>query len=233
MADGDEQTSQLESALAQEQERLEKLWDAYEQQEQDLNASLDRINRLESDMETKQAMVQSLEELLSERDSRIRELEIERQRQAKVEAEYAPRVDSLEEKVADQTEKYDRLLSITQEMEEELEFAKQAVRARDGWFNQNVSSLEAIAAVSKEWRSIQSGNFPAPSSGGGPGGSKADFISAVSKIKGLGKVKAEQLYDGGFHTIETLKAASLDDISAVSGFTKLTAQKIVDGAKSL
>ena len=42
-----------------------------------------------------------------------------------------------------------------------------------------------------------------------------------------------QLYDGGFHTIETLKAASLDDISAVSGFTKLTAQKIVDGAKSL
>jgi len=171
MADGDEQTSQLESALAQEQQRLEKLWDAYEQQEQDLNASLDRINRLESDLETKQAMVQSLEELLSERDSHIRELEIERQRQAKVEAEYAPRVDSLGEKVADQTEKYDRLLSITQEMEEELEFAKQAVRARDGWFNQNVSSLEAIAAVSKEWRSIQSGNFPAPSSGGGPGGS--------------------------------------------------------------
>lgn len=132
MADGDEQTSQLESALAQEQQRLEKLWDAYEQQEQDLNASLDRINRLESDLETKQAMVQSLEELLSERDSHIRELEIERQRQAKVEAEYAPRVDSLEEKVADQTEKYDRLLSITKEMEEELEFAKQAVRARDG-----------------------------------------------------------------------------------------------------
>ena len=45
MADGDEQTSQLESALAQEQQRLEKLWDAYEQQEQDLNASLDHINR--------------------------------------------------------------------------------------------------------------------------------------------------------------------------------------------
>ena len=91
----------------------------------------------------------------------------------------------------------------------------------------------AVAAVSKEWRSIQAGNFPAPSSGGGPGGSKADFITAVSKIKGLGKVKAEQLYDGGFHTIEALQAASLEDISGVSGFTKLTAQKIVDCAKLL
>ena len=233
MADGNEQSAQLESALTHEQQRLEKLWDAYEQQEQDLNASLDRINRLESDLETKQAMVQSLEELLGERDGRVRELEIDRQRQAKVEADYGPRVETLEETVADQTEKYDRLLSITQEMEEELEFAKQAVRARDAWFNLNVSSLEAIADVSKEWRSIQSGNFPAPASGGGPGGSKADFITEVSKLKGLGKVKAEQLYDSGFHSIGELKAASLDDISGVSGFTKLTAQKIVDGAKSL
>ena len=66
----------------------------------------------------------------------------------------------------------------------------------------------------------------------GLGGSKADFITEASKIKGLGKVKAEQLYDSGFHSIEELRASTLEDVSGVGGFTKLTAQKIIDGAKS-
>ena len=87
----DEKFAQLESSLVLEQQRLEKLWDAYEQQEKDLNAALDRINFLEADIETKETMIASLQELLTERDTRITELEVERKRQSKIEAEYEPR----------------------------------------------------------------------------------------------------------------------------------------------
>ena len=83
-ADLEEQIAQLENSLGQEQQRLEKLWDAYEQQEKDFNASLDRINYLESDIETRQTMIASLQELLTERDTKLRDIEIQRQRQSKL-----------------------------------------------------------------------------------------------------------------------------------------------------
>ena len=229
----DGKVAQLESGLTLEQQRLEKLWDAYEQQEKDLNASLDQINILEADIETKATMITSLQELLGERDSKLRELEVERQRQMKVEAEYAPKISEMEETIKEQTDKYDRLLSITQEMEDELDLARRSLHARDSWFNLNVSSLETISDLIKEWRDIQAGKFPDNAGTGGPGGGKADFVEAISSIKGLGAVKAENLYDSGFHTVEDLKAATVEDIATVVGFTNLSASKVVNGAKEL
>ena len=85
--------------MSLDQQRLEKLWDAYEQQEKDLNASLDQINILEADIETKGNLITSLQELLGERDAKLRELA---------------------GAIKDQTDKYDKLLSIAQEMEIEL-----------------------------------------------------------------------------------------------------------------
>ena len=190
----DEKFAQIESSLSLEQQRLEKLWDAYEQQEKDLNAALDRINFLEADIETKETMITSLQELLTERDTKITELEVERQRQSKVESEYEPRIQAMDTTMYEQTEKYDRLLSITQEMEDELDLARRSLHARDSWFNANVSSLESIAEVIKEWRSIQGGKFPETKEASGPGGCKDEFVDAVSKIKGLGAIKAENLY---------------------------------------
>ena len=108
-AELEEQIAQLENSLGQEQQRLEKLWDAYEQQEKDLNASLDRINYLESDIETRQTMITSLQELLTERDAKLRDLEIQRQRQSKIAAEYEPKIKEMQGIIEDQTEKYERL----------------------------------------------------------------------------------------------------------------------------
>ena len=232
-ADLEEQIAQLENSLGQEQQRLEKLWDAYEQQEKDFNASLDRINYLESDIETRQTMIASLQELLTERDTKLRDIEIQRQRQSKIAAEYEPKIKEMQGIIEDQTEKYERLLSITQEMEDELDLARQSLHARDGWFNSNISSLESVSEIIKEWRNIQGGKFPTVKEASGPGGGKSEFVSQVAKIKGLGAVKAENLYDSGFHTVEDLKAATVDDISSVVGFTKMSATKVVNGVKNL
>ena len=232
-ADLEEQIAQLENSLGQEQQRLEKLWDAYEQQEKDFNASLDRINYLESDIETRQTMIASLQELLTERDTKLRDIEIQRQRQSKIAAEYEPKIKEMQGIIEDQTEKYERLLSITQEMEDELDLARQSLHARDGWFNSNISSLESVSEIIKEWRNIQGGKFPEVKKASGPGGGKSQFVASVAKIKGLGAVKAENLYDAGFHTVDDLKNASTEDIASVVGFTNLSASKVVKGAKEL
>jgi replicative superfamily II helicase len=232
-AELEEQIAQLENSLGLEQQRLEKLWDAYEQQEKDLNASLDRINYLESDIETRQTMISSLQELLTERDAKLRELEIQRQRQSKIAAEYEPKIKEMQGIIEDQTEKYERLLSITQEMEDELDLARQSLHARDDWFNANISSLESVSEIIKEWRNIQGGKFPEVKESSGPGGGKSEFVASVAKIKGLGAVKAENLYDAGFHSVEDLKSASTEDIAGVVGFTNLSASKVVKGAKEL
>ena len=118
-------------------------------------------------------------------------------------------------------------------MEDELDLARRALHARDSWFNLNVSSLESISELIKEWRDIQAGKFPDNTGTGGPGGGKAEFVEAISSIKGLGAVKAENLYDSGFHTVEDLKAATIEDIATVVGFTNLSASKVVKGAKEL
>ena len=151
----DGKVAQLESGLTLEQQRLEKLWDAYEQQEKDLNASLDRISKLESEVDTKKTMINSLEELLQDRDNKLRNFEVKIQQQGKISSEYEPKVKEFEDTVKGQADKYERLLSISQDMEDELNFAKAAIRARDEWFNLHVSSLEQIATISKDWRDIQ------------------------------------------------------------------------------
>ena len=232
--------AQLERALAEEQRRLEKLWDAYEKQEGDLNDALDRINRLEAEIQVKETMNKSLEDLLGERDAKLRGLEIARQHQAKVAAEYEPQLAELKAAVKDQTTKYDRLLSITRDMEDELNLAKEALRSRDGWFDHYVGRLEEISTLVKQWRQIQAGNFPEfeetkpeeaevfPDRA-----AKAEFIATLTKIKGLGPAKAERIFEAGITSIEALKKADVSEIADISGFTKMNAEKVVKGAKDL
>ena len=160
-------------------------------------------------------------------------LTFQRQRQSKIAAEYEPKIKEMQGIIEDQTEKYERLLSITQEMEDELDLARQSLHARDGWFNANISSLESVSEIIKEWRNIQGGKFPEVKESSGPGGGKSEFVASVAKIKGLGAVKAENLYDAGFHSVEDLKSASTEDIAGVVGFTNLSASKVVKGAKEL
>ena len=90
---------------------------------------------------------------------------------------------------------------------------------------------EKILEISKKF--FQAGRFPEVKESSGPGGGKNEFIAAISKIKGLGAMKAENLYDAGFHTVDDLKAANIDDVASVVGFTKLSASKAVNGAKDL
>ena len=231
--DSDLKITQLERGLAHEQERLEKLWDAYEQQEKDLSASLDRIAKLESEIDTKKTMITSLEELLQDRDNKLRQFEVKIQQQEKVAVEYEPKVREFKDTVKGQADKYEKLLSISQDMEDELNFARAAIRARDSWFNLHVSSLEQIATISKDWRDIQEGNISEDVGESGGRLTKEMFVKHASKVKGLGIVKAEKIYDSGIHNLDELKEATVEDLAKVSGFTPKTAKNVLQNLKAI
>lgn len=60
---------------------------------------------------------------------------------------------------------------------------------------------------------------------------KETFVEEVSKLPGISKKVAEALYDAGFDTMEKLKAATEEDLTAVKGVGPKTAQAVLAGLK--
>ena len=58
---------------------------------------------------------------------------------------------------------------------------------------------------------------------------KEQFVEEVSKLPGVGKKKAEALYDAGYHTVDQLKGASVEQLQQVEGIGPKVAQAILDG----
>ncbi len=60
---------------------------------------------------------------------------------------------------------------------------------------------------------------------------KKDVINEFTKIKGIGKAKAEALYTSNFDTLEKLKKANVEDLVKVDGITETIAKNIKDQFK--
>ncbi|HUR68066.1 MAG TPA: 50S ribosomal protein L32e [Candidatus Thermoplasmatota archaeon] len=58
---------------------------------------------------------------------------------------------------------------------------------------------------------------------------KDEFVDEVSNLPGVGRKKAEALYAAGFHNMEQLKKASVDDLQKAEGIGPKVAQAIFDG----
>lgn len=61
--------------------------------------------------------------------------------------------------------------------------------------------------------------------------SKDEVIDTISALPGVGRKKAEALYEAGFTTLEKLKGASLEELQAAPGIGPKVAQAIIDGLK--
>lgn len=58
---------------------------------------------------------------------------------------------------------------------------------------------------------------------------KEEFVDQVSQLPGVGRKKAEALYAAGFHNMEQLQKASVDDLQKTEGVGPKVAQAIYDG----
>jgi large subunit ribosomal protein L32e len=61
--------------------------------------------------------------------------------------------------------------------------------------------------------------------------SKEEAIEELTGIKGLGKVKAELLFDNGFDSIDKIKVASLEDLTKIKGISEKNANDILNQLK--
>ena len=53
---------------------------------------------------------------------------------------------------------------------------------------------------------------------------KADVIKEFTKIKGVGKAKAELLYSKGYNSLDKLKKATAKDLVNIDGITETIAK---------
>lgn len=61
---------------------------------------------------------------------------------------------------------------------------------------------------------------------------KEEFIEEVAALPGVGKAKAEALYEAGFTSVEELQDAAVDDLTEVSGIGARTAEAILQGLEA-
>jgi large subunit ribosomal protein L32e len=59
-----------------------------------------------------------------------------------------------------------------------------------------------------------------------------EFVNEVSKLPGVGRKKAEALFDAGFKSMEDLKAASLEDLQKAQGVGPKLAEAIKEGLEA-
>jgi large subunit ribosomal protein L32e len=60
---------------------------------------------------------------------------------------------------------------------------------------------------------------------------RADVVKEFTKIKGVGKAKAEALFDNGFDSIDKLKKAKAEDLIKIDKITDVTAKNIINEFK--
>jgi len=60
---------------------------------------------------------------------------------------------------------------------------------------------------------------------------KEDVIKEFSSLNGVGKAKAELIYNGGFNSLEKLWKASIDDLVKIKGINEKFAKDIKDQLK--
>jgi len=56
---------------------------------------------------------------------------------------------------------------------------------------------------------------------------KKDVIDSLTKVKGIGQAKAEEIYKKGFDSLEKLKKSSLEDFVKIDGITESLAKELV------
>ncbi len=57
---------------------------------------------------------------------------------------------------------------------------------------------------------------------------KKDVIKAFTSLKGIGEAKAELLYEQGYHSLEELRHARVEDLTKIKGISKKNAADIIE-----
>ena len=141
---------QLQEQSEKDKEALQKLLVGYDKLEEELQASKTEIEVLNREIVDKQIEKEGLESLLSEKDNRIREMEIEGAKAQKRIEYLEPKLETTEELLAQSKARVGRVFEIAEELDEQNKTAQSELTARDDWYTQHMQLWEDLNKATEE-----------------------------------------------------------------------------------
>ena len=150
-------TKQLEERLVEEQDRLEKLYVAYRKAEQELEEKNAIIEVLEKEAIDKEIEREGMESLLSDKDSRIHEMEMDGAKSSTRIKHLEPKLEKTEEMYTREKARLGRVFEVAEELDEALQTAQVELTARDDWYVQHMKLFENLnQAIQTRYEMIDS-----------------------------------------------------------------------------
>ncbi len=136
---------QLEEELAKAEERLDKLYAGYTTIEQKVSEKSAVIDVLEQEAIDKEIEREAIDALLSDKDSRIHDLELESVKASQRVKHLEPELSKMEEMYTRESARLGRVFEVAEDLDEALGVAKAELSARDDWYAQHMDLFEDLS----------------------------------------------------------------------------------------
>ena len=146
----DVQLKESQERLTEEQDRLLKLYDAYEIQEKEMVNLRAEIEVLEKEIVDREIEKEGMEGLLTEKDNRLREIELKAAKATKQVDFLEPELQKMEEKFTREKERLGKIFNIAEELDNDLRLAVAEMKARDDWYVNHMSLFEDLNKAIKD-----------------------------------------------------------------------------------
>ena len=141
---------ELEEALKQETERVLKVYDAFSAQEQEITTLKAEIEVLEKEIVDREIEKEGIEALLTEKDNRLREIEMRGAKAGKLVEFLEPELEKMEEKYIREKNRLAKVFGISEELDNDLRLAVTELKARDDWYVAHMALFEDLNKAIKD-----------------------------------------------------------------------------------
>tara|TARA_B100000929_G_C15454377_1_gene402307 strand:+ start:488 stop:1108 length:621 start_codon:yes stop_codon:yes gene_type:complete len=138
---------QLEEDLLKEKDRLEKLYAGYTSLKDAADEKDATIDVLERQMIDKEIEMEGMQELFSEKDVRIRDLELDGAKNSQRVKHLEPELQKMEEMYTRESARLGRVFEVAEDLDESLRVAKGQLNARDDWYAQHMKLFEDLSTA--------------------------------------------------------------------------------------
>lgn len=143
-ASSDSRFMELEKQAEKDKEALEKLLVAYQSAEGDLSSLKSEIEVLNREIVDKEIEKEGLESLLSEKDLKIRDLEVQNAKSKKTIEYLEPKLEKTQEMLNREEARTGRIMDVAEELHESNNAAEAELGARDDWYVQHMQLFEDL-----------------------------------------------------------------------------------------
>jgi chromosome segregation ATPase len=137
----------LEEDLVKEKDRLEKLYAGYTALKDAADEKDATIDVLERQMIDKEIEMEGMQELFSEKDVRIRDLELDGAKNSQRVKHLEPELQKMEEMYTRESARLGRVFEVAEDLDESLRVAKGQLNARDDWYAQHMKLFEDLSTA--------------------------------------------------------------------------------------